>query len=290
MEERWEPPRAESEASRRQRRERARVSLSGIGDGFGMAVGRLLAGAICALAGLSGRLPISLALTALLLGLAAGGLTRRWGLPARWRAVWLADAWTLGLGTPLVTINAYVATQDRPLTPVEASLYLETVLGIGACAIGLVVLSHRIASGQRALRGYLLLPLVLQVTVLLPSARQSDPRSFLVALGGIYLIAGAVMTLGWALPGPARSLVALVSVLVYLVLAGVMSDGLTTLFARPSPVPSIHVLLSLASVLLLASESWTVPLRGPRHGLANRDRRLTQGDRNRSDPEASGLP
>ena len=254
-----------------------------------MAAGRLLAGGICALAGLSGRLPIALALTAVLIVLVVGGLSSRWGLPSRWRMVWLADAWTLGLGTPLVTINAYVATQDRPLTPVETSLYVETVLGIGACAVGLVVLSHRIANGERALRGYLLLPLALQVSILLPSTRQGDPRSLLVALAGIYLIAGAVTMLGWTLPGPARSLVALLGLLVYLVLAGVVSGGLTALFTRPSPVPVIHVLLALASVLLLASESVVASPRGHRHRLANPGHRDPLRDRNRSDSGATGL-
>ena len=261
MEERWEPPRrAVIEATERRRRAKPRISTAGLSEGFGMAAGRWLAGAICAAAALLyARGPLALALTALLAALVAGGLPRRWGLPARWRATWLADAWTLGLITPLATVNAYVATQDRALTNVEASLYFETALALCAAIIGLLLLSRRLAYDDVTLRAYLLLPPALQAAVLLPSARQGDPRSLLVALGGIYLAAGVLTTLGWSLSGRARGWLTLAGLVAYLGLVGVATGGLASLFSRPSPVPLVHVLISLAGVLMLAVEGWVGP-------------------------------
>lgn len=246
-----------------------------------MASGRLLAGLICALAGLSGRASLALALTALLAALAVGGLSRRWGLPAGWQAAWLADAWTLGLVMPLATMNAYVATQDRALTAVEASLYFETALGLCAAVLGLLVLSRRLASAEPALRSYLLLPSALQVAILMPGARQGDPRSLLVALAGIYLMAGVITAVGWALPRPSRPWLALAGLIIYLALVGALSGGLAALFARPAPVPLVHTALSLAGVVMLAVEGQEGRASGHQIALARSTRRRGRRGRNR---------
>ena len=289
MGERWEPPRrAVIEAAERRRRAKPRISTAGLSEGFGMAAGRWLAGVICAVAAiLYARGPLALALTALLVALVAGGLPRRWGLPARWRATWLADAWTLGLITPLATVNAYVATQDRALTNVEASLYFETALALCTAIIRLLVLSRRLAYDDATLRAYLLLPPALQAAVLLPSARQGDPRSLLVALGGMYLAAGTMTTLGWALPGKARGWLALAGLLLYLGLVGIVTGGLASLFSRPSPVPLVHLLISLAGVLMLAVEGpieANPPRRAARLGTSTR-RPSAPGHRRAEPPE-----
>jgi hypothetical protein len=287
VEERWEPPRrAVIEAAERRRRAKPRISTAGLSEGFGMAAGRWLAGVICAVAAiLYARGPLALALTAVLVALVAGGLPRRWGLPARWRATWLADAWALGLITPLATVNAYVATQDRALTNVEASLYFETALALCAAIIGLLVLSRRLAYDDATLRAYLLLPAVLQAAVLLPSVRQGDARSLLVALGGIYLAAGAITTLGWSFPGRARGWLALAGLMVYLGLVGVATGELAALFSRPSPVPLVHVLISLAGVLMLAVEGWVGPDAPRRTALpATGERRPSATGHRRAEP------
>uniref|UniRef100_A0A831TF88 Uncharacterized protein n=1 Tax=Thermorudis peleae TaxID=1382356 RepID=A0A831TF88_9BACT len=289
MGERWEPPRrALIEAAERRRRSRPRLSAAGLGEGLGMAAGRWLAGITCTAAAVAyARGPLAFALTALLVALVVGGLASRWALPARWRATWLADAWTLGLITPLATVNAYVATQDRALTGVEASLYFETALALCAAIIGLLLLGRRLARGDTALRAYVLLPAALQAAVLLPSARQGDPRSLLVALGGMYLAAGTMTTLGWALPGKARGWLALAGLLLYLGLVGIVTGGLASLFSRPSPVPLVHLLISLAGVLMLAVEGpieANPPRRAARLGTSTR-RPSAPGHRRAEPPE-----
>lgn len=228
-----------------------------------MAAGRWLAGTACAAAALLyTRGPVAFVLAGLLVVLAAGGLSGRWGIPSRWRAAWTADAWTLGLVTPLATVNAYVAAQDRALTSVEASLYYETAAALVVALAGLVWLAYRLVPDEATARPVLLLPAAAQAAVLLPSAHQGDPRSILVALAGIYLVTAVLTTAVWAAPAGTRGWMALAGLVVYVGLIGVVTGGLRALFDRPSPVPAMHVLLSLLAVLSVVVTQW--PIQGGR--------------------------
>lgn len=120
----------------------------------------------------------------------------RSGLP-RWGLVWINDLVSLGLLTPFLVLNGFVASEQSSLLAAERSAYGETALLAGAALLLLLLLCGWARRFLPGLTGVLYLPGALQVVALVAAFDDYRDGTVLEAVGIVYLIAAAATCAGW---------------------------------------------------------------------------------------------
>lgn len=276
--ERWEPPSGTAKERERPRRPPQPVRdrrdvwaqvLAAVAGRAGVAI-LLMAPRFAAIP--------SLALDALTLGvlvalLAVSVLAWRSGLP-RWSAVWIVDTVSLGVLTPLLVMNGFVAAETNPLLPAERSAYLQTVFGVIAALVITAWVARRFAVLLPGMAGILILPGALQLPSLVAVLNDYRDMAVLSAIAGTYAVGAVVVLGGWFLPVAIHRWLAAAVWVGFAVVLSVTKPGLSALNARHDPITFWHPLLlglALACLLLVS-----LPPLPPRAGRARRSRRAAR--------------
>lgn len=271
--ERWEPPAPPADPARAEvsigqpasdRRELWAMAFSSAAGRAGFAllclVPRLVAVPSSALVG-GGVL--------LVLGIAAVVLRALRGRPP-WLVTWLADLVGLGLVTPLLVMNAFVAADALPLLPAERSAYLQTAVGALVVFVLLAGGAWWLSRDAAWLAGLAMLPAALQIPALLGTLDDFRDATVLTALGAAYAVAALATVAGWFLPRVARGWLPAAVFGAYVGVLILLTPGLRTVSERSAPTTTVQPLLLLVAAGALVAIGMASMLRG--HGPRGRRR------------------